>query len=98
MLFPEIDRESVVLGKHTGNGSIISDLFLGARDRMFWDDGIYCCGQNGGKIYVVTDCYSHLNPANIKKFHLIPGGDVAYTGHREGIKPWAVPWYCYHVE
>ncbi len=81
-LFPGIDRESVVLGKHTGNGSIISDLFLGARDRMFWDDGIYCCGQNGGKtsIYRFTDRKMKElveGDFSIQDFH-VNDGKIAY--------------------
>ena len=56
-LYPEVNKEPVVLGKNTGNGSVISDLFLGSRERMFWDDGIYCCGQEGGRtsIYRYTE-------------------------------------------
>ena len=81
-LFPGIKKEPVSMGKYTGNGSVISDLFLGSKERMFWDDGLYCCGQNGGttSLYKYTDRKIKeivTGEFTIQDFH-VENGKIAY--------------------
>ncbi len=54
-LFLPAENKQLVLGKHTGNGSVISDLFQGGRERMVYDgDTLYCTGQIGGESYLYS--------------------------------------------
>ena len=81
-LFPGSKKDPVTIGNYTGNGSVISDLFLGARERMFWDDGLYCCGQNGGttSLYRYTDRKLKeivTGDLTIQDFH-VDNGKIAY--------------------
>ncbi len=62
-LFLHSENRQIVLGNHTGNGSVISDLFQGSRERMMYDgETLYCTGQIGGETYLFS-----LNGDNVKR-------------------------------
>lgn len=54
-LFLQDGKRQIMLGEHTGNGSVISDLFQGSKERMIFDgDRLYCTGQIGGETYLYS--------------------------------------------
>lgn len=63
-LFLLSSKREYVIAKNTGNGSVISDLFQGSNERIFfYGDSIFCTGQDGGNTYLFE--ISHGNPRRL---------------------------------